>query len=93
MSTTPRTDSVRPHRKERTSPRSNAVTIDEWTVIPERERSRVSVALREGENSERFATIAREIRYSDRHAWTVRKSLSVYPEELEGLVEILEALR
>ncbi len=85
------------HRKNTDRPRravskSNAITVDEWVVLPEREKTRVSVALRQGKNGERFVTIFREIRYSDLHAWTARKSLSVYPEELEGLAEILEAL-
>jgi hypothetical protein len=93
MSTTHATDGVRPRKKERTISKSNAVTIDEWVVLPEREKTRVSVALRQGANGERFVTIFREIRYSDLHAWTVRKAVSIYPEELEGLAEILEAVR
>jgi hypothetical protein len=79
--------------KPRTVSKSNAITLDEWVVEPERDRSRVSVALREGENGERFATIFREIRFSPRHEWTIRKALSIYPEELEGLVEILDLVR
>ena len=86
MSTAPRTNGVRPSR-------SAARTLDEWTCLPERERSRLTAALREGENGERFLTICREIRFSPAHAWTVRKSISVHAEELGGLAEILEAVR
>ena len=80
-------------RKARPASRSTIVSIGEWTVIPERERSRLAVQLREAEDGSRFVTIAREIRPSERHDWYQRRSLSVRPEELEGLAEILEAVR
>jgi hypothetical protein len=80
-------------KKPRTISKSSAVTLDEWVIEAERDRSRVSIALREGENGERFATLFREVRYSDRHAWTVRKALSVYPEELKGLCEVIYLVR
>jgi hypothetical protein len=93
VSTARATDGVRPRKKERPAPRSNAVEVAAWIIEPERDRSRLTVALMEPEGGARYVRLCREIRFTTSHPWHVRKSVSISADELPGVADVLEALR